>query len=258
MKKILSAVLILAMVMTGVCLFTSCDLGATATSVVEKADAALTAAPYSMTVSMDLECDDAELNDILDSMSMEVPVTVDGENIFLSMGVTAESTSIDVKMTVFERVLYYDMSFMGESIKMKATMNDEEYAEFMKDSNTSLPVEPRHFETLTLEKKDGKQVVTCTGLTEEGRAALNEMLGETTGSIDGEAALNDLSYVLTIVDGKYESMAMSVAYSFTEDGKTVNASITMGITFSYENVSPVTAPADADQYTDVNVGDLLG
>ncbi|MBQ4136349.1 MAG: hypothetical protein IJD73_04705, partial [Clostridia bacterium] len=159
---------------------------------------------------------------------------------------------------VFDKVLYYDMAVAGQNVKMKATMNEEDYAEFLKENSAEMPVTPEQFETLTLETKEGKQVVTCTGITEEGRKALNDILGETMGSIDASAAIGELSYVITISDGKYESIAMSVAYSVTVAGETVNVSMSMNAGFSYENVSAVTAPADASSYTEADLDDLLG
>lgn len=258
MKKILSAVLVLAMVLTGACLFTSCE-AVTAASALEKADEALTKAPYVMTMSMDFESDNAQMNTVFDALSMEIPITVDGENLLMNMSMDVmEGVSASIKMTVFDKVLYYDMAVAGQTVKMKATMNEEDYAEFLKENSAEMPVDPSQFETLTLETKDGKQVVSCAGITEEGRNALNKILGETTGSIDASATLGDLSYIITISDGKYESMALTVAYSVTVADQTVNVSMTMNAKFSYENVSPVTAPADASSYTEADLDDLLG
>ena len=258
MKKILSAVLVLAMVLTGACLFTSCE-AVTAASALEKADEALTKAPYVMTMSMDFESDNAQMNTVFDALSMEIPITVDGENLLMNMSMDVmEGVSASIKMTVFDKVLYYDMAVAGQTVKMKATMNEEDYAEFLKENSAEMPVDPSQFETLTLETKDGKQVVSCAGITEEGRNALNKILGETTGSIDASATLGDLSYIITISDGKYESMALTVAYSVTVADQTVNVSMTMNATFSYENVSHVTAPADASSYTEADLDDLLG
>ncbi len=258
MKKILSAVLVLAMILTGACLFTSCE-AVTAASAIEKADKALAEAPYTMTMSMDFESDNAEMNTIFDALSMEIPVTVDGENMYMNLSMEImQGMSASVKMTVFDKVLYYDMAVAGQTMKMKATMNEEDYAEFLKKNSAEMPVDPSQFETLTLETKDGKQVVTCTGITEEGRKALNEIMGETVGSIDASATLGDLSYTLTISDGKYESMALTVSYSVTVAGKTVNVSMAMTAKYTYGEIAPITAPADADKYTEADLDDLLG
>ena len=258
MKKILSIALMLTMILSCVGIFASCD-ALTAAAVVQQADEALLNTPYVMTMSMDFECDDAEMNAIFDALSMDIPVTVDGENMLMEMSMEImEGMSARVKMTVFDKVLYYDMAVAGQTVKMKATMNEEDYAEFLKENSATMPVDPSQFETLTLETKEGKQVVTCAGITEEGRAALNEIMGDTVGSIDASAAIGELSFVLTVSGGKYESMALTVDYSVTAAGKTINVSMTMNAKFSYTDVAPITAPADADKYTEMDIADLLG
>ncbi|MBQ9151713.1 MAG: hypothetical protein IJX72_05635 [Clostridia bacterium] len=258
MKKIISIVLLIAMVAMSACMFASCE-ALTAASAIEQADKALTEVPYTVTMSMDFECDDATLNQVFDAMSMEIPVTVDGDNMYMSMSMDImEGMSASVNMTVADKVLYYDMSLFGQNTKMKTTLNEEQYKEFTEENGSEMPIDSANFETLTLETVDGKQVITCTGITNEGLTAMNDLLAESLTSMGAEAAVGDLSFVLTIADGKYESMALTASYSVTVEGQTYNVAMTMNAKYTYENVQPITAPADADKYTEVSYDDILG
>ena len=126
MKKILSVLLSLAVVLTALGMLASCG-AVTAASAIKKADEALTKAPYTMTMSMDFASDNAQLNTVFDAMSMEIPVTVDGNNMYMKMSMEVmPGVSASVKMTVFDKVLYYDMAVAGQTVKMKATMSDLE------------------------------------------------------------------------------------------------------------------------------------
>lgn len=256
MKKILSIALMIAMIAMSVCAFTSCDALA-ATSAISKADKALTEGPYIVTMSMDFDCDNAQLNQVFDALSMEIPVTVDGENMALKMSTEAMGMSMDMNMVVVDKVLYYDMSLLGQSMKMKATMNEENYKEFLEENGAEMPVDSTQFESLTLETVDGKQVITCSGITTEGLTELNKVLADTITDMGAEAAVGDLSYVLTIADGKYESMALTVSYSVTVAGQTYTVSMTMNAKYTYTDVEPITAPADADKYPEVNFDEIL-
>lgn len=256
MKKLLSATLALAMILTGICLFTSCE-PATAAAVVEKADKALTSAPYTMTISMDFASDNGDLSAVLDTIGTDIPVTVDGENVSFSMSIGSGADTTNLQMVVVDKVLYYDIQLLGQSVKMKATMSDEDYAELRSESGISMPVNPSHFEKLTMETQDGKQIITCTGISEEGRTLLNESLGETIDDIGFEMALTDLSFVLTVSDGKYESMALSVTYTAALANETVTVTANLTAKFSYADIAPITAPADADKYTEIDPDDLL-
>ena len=258
MKKIISVLLLIAMVAMSALSFASCE-ALTAVSALAQADEALSKAPYTFTLSMDLHSDNDDLNTIFDAVSMDIPVTVDGKNLALDMSMDiVEGISADLNMVVVENILYYNMSLMGESVKMKAAMTQEQYDEFMEDTNSQMPIDPTCFETLTLEAKDGKHIITCTDITADGTEAMNELLGDTLSDMSSTVTVGDLSFVITLADGKYESMELSAIYSANVEGETVSVSMTMKATFAYENVAPVTAPADADTYEEMNYEDLMG
>lgn len=256
MKKIISIALMIAMLAMSVCAFASCE-AVTAASAIKKADQALLDAPYTMTMSMNFKSDNAEVNEIFEAMSMEIPVTVDGKNVFVDVSTEAMGMTVSVKMTLVEKVLYYSMDFMGESIKQKATLTDEQYEEFNKDSGTQMPINSANFETLTLETVDGKHVITCTGITAEGTEELNKMLADSLDDT-AKASLDNLSFKITIADGKYESIALSVDCAVTVAGETVTTTLAMTAKYAYDNVKPVTAPADADSYEEADYDDLMG
>ena len=257
MKKIISIALIAAMLLASLCMVTSCE-AASAASAIKKADKALAEAPYTVTMSMDFECDDATLNTVFDAMTMEFPVTVDGENVHMSMSTEIMGMKSGVTMTVVDKVLYSNTTVGKQSVKIKATLNEEEIEAFMKDNNTDLPVTTENFETLTVETVDGKKVITCAGISDEGLTAMNDLLAKSLSAMGAEAAVGDLSLTVTIADGKYETMALTAEYAVTIAGKTYTTTMTMNARYSYEDIQPITAPADADSYTEVSYSEIVG
>ncbi len=256
MKKIISIALIAAMLVMSLCM-ASCD-AASAASAIKKADKALAEAPYTVTMSMDFECEDATLNAVFDAMTMEFPVTVDGENVSMNMSTEVMGVKAGITMTVVDKVLYSNTTVANQSVKTKATLNDEELGAFMKDNNTDLPVTTENFETLTVETVDGKKVITCAGISDEGLTAMNDLLSESLTALGAETAVGELSMTVTIADGKYESMALTAQYSVTVAGKTHTVAMTMNARYSYEDVQPITAPADADSYREVSYSEIVG
>ncbi len=254
MKKIISVMLSL---MLAVCMltFTSCE---TVEDTLKKADQALLDNPYIVTMSMDFECDDETLNQVFDAMSVEVPVTVDGDNVSMDMSMDIMGQKVGMNMVVVDKILYSTIDLGITSTKIKATLNDEQFKEFMSENAENMPVDYLQFETLTMEEKDGKQIITCTGITTEGLSELNKVMTDSLTSLGAEAAVGDLSYVLTLKDGKYENMALTCSYSVTVAGKTYSVSMTMNAAYTYKDVAEITAPADAASYTEVDYSDILG
>ena len=254
MKRFLSILLLLSLL---VCVFASCDT-MTAAAAIAKAEKALEEKPYTVTMSMDFNCEDKNLNKVFDALSLEFPVTVDGENLHMDMTTEVMGFTTGVTMTVADNVLYTNTTVMNQSVKLKATLTEENYEAFIKDNNAELPVTTENFETLSMEVKDGKQIITCSGITTEGLTAMNDLLSDTLTALGAEAAVGDLTMVATISDGLFESMALTATYSVTAGGETHTVSLTMNAKYTYDNVQPITAPADADSYKDVSFDEIVG
>ena len=253
MKKILAFVMALAM-MCGMLM--SCDESAEA--LIEKADAALQEAPYTMTLKMNFECDNKEMSDILSMMNVEVPVTVDGKNIAMDMSMDVMGYEVNTDVKIVDAVMYYNMNMMGQNVKMKCTLTDTQYEEFMAKSNMQMPVSPENFAELKVEKKDGKKYIACGGITDDGLKLLNDVMKDALESTGGKAEVKDITYGITLADGKYESMDMSCTYAVTVAGETYNVSMTVGTDIAYGDVAEITVPSDADSYQEVNFSELMG
>ncbi len=258
MKKFLSLALALMMILS-LATLTACEQEPK--EMLEAAAAALEKAPYKMTMKMNFSSDNEEMNEIFEMMNMEIPVTVDGDN--LSMDMTMDmgellGGSMTAHVVLFDKVMYYDMAFGALSMKMKTTLNDEQLAEFAAENGVEMPVDYEQFANFTAEKKDGKTVISCTGITEEGKKLLNEEIAGALASMDGSAEMGDLTYTITLADGKYESMDLSCTYTVTVAGESVSVTMVMGSTFAYDDVAAIAAPADADSYEEVDYSDLLG
>ena len=260
MKKILSTLLAVVMMITGVCMFASCD-AVSAVSAIAQADQALQNNPYRVTLTMDFRCDNAQINEILNTMNMEIPVTVDGKDLAMSMTTSLMGFSATANMTIVDKVLYYDISALGQGVKMRTALTEMQYEEFFKDSGSKMPVDPTQFKSLSLQSSGGKHVIACSGVTSEGLSSMNELLSDTLSIIGASASVGDLAFVLTISGGKYETMELSAVYTVTVGGQTHVVNMKMTANYSYDNIQPITKPADASSYKDVpysSIRDLLG
>ncbi len=284
MKKYLSLLLAVLMIVS-VCLFTGCDMlsgtssdAATDTvagtetetetepeteapkpeALLASIEKALADSSYTMVISMNYDCDDATLAETLKAISMEIPVTVSGNDMHMSLSMDMMGYAITSEMTMVDKVLYQNVSIAGEAQKSKCTLTEEQIKDFMSESGTSLPVDYTSFENLTMEEKDGKQVITCTGITDAGKALLNDNIASSIGDTGAEAAIDNLSYIITLKDGKYESIALTCTYTMNVEGQSYTISMDMGTAFQYENVEKIVAPADAADYTEVQYSDIMG
>ena len=178
MKKILALVIALTLLCA---MFVSC--GDDPQTLVEKANAALKEGPYAATLKFNFETDDEELNEVFSMMNMEIPTIIDGNNLVMNMSMDVMGLTVALDATIVDMVMYYDIELFGESVKMKATMNDEQYQSFIEDNNAQMLLMPDYFSEMTVESKDGKKYITCTGLSEDGFKELNDVVSEQLESI---------------------------------------------------------------------------
>ncbi|MBR4292449.1 MAG: hypothetical protein IKT54_02430 [Clostridia bacterium] len=253
MKKILALVIALTLLCA---MFVSC--GDNPQTLIEKADAALKEGPYAATLKFNFETDNEELNEVFSMMNMEIPTIIDGNNLVMNMSMDVMGLTVALDATIVDMVMYYDIELFGASVKMKSTMTEEQYQEFMEDSNAQMLLLPDYFSEMTVESKDGKKYITCTGLSEDGFKELNDVVAEQLESIGASAEVSEISYTLTLNKGKYESIELHCVYTVDMDGETTTFTMDMSAEYSYDNIAPITVPENADEYEEVDAGEILG
>ena len=267
MKKLLALVLFIALMCSALI---SCDLFQeepevyveTAEDVIEKADAALLKAPYKMTLNMEYESNNSEINTRISPLSMEIPVIIDGENMAMDIQMKLNGSYVDVRAIVADKVMYYYAVTPGEIVKIKANMNDEQYEELLKDTDPGLTVGTEDFGELTLEEKDGEKYISGGQITEKGLEKLNDIMDEALGDVSdrmkGDISITDATCNVVIAGGKYRFMEAVYTYSQNFAGSIYTITVRMVAEFSYYNIEPVTAPYNADAYTEYDYDDLVG
>ncbi len=254
MKKFL-AVIMAVVLMCG--MLAACG-GDNAQDLIDKANAVLEEEPYNITIKMNFECDNEDIDQIFSLMNLEIPTTVDGNNLAMDMSMDMMGYAIGVKMTVVDMVMYYDMNLMGESIKMKATLTEEQYQNFLAENNTEMTIQPKDFSELTEKTEDGKQYIACNGISDEALAELNDIVADSIDSIGATATVSNVVYNVTLSDGKYESVDMTCVYSMTVEDETFTLTLNMSAAYSYDNIAEITHPADAEAYEEIDFGELMG
>jgi hypothetical protein len=266
MKKLLALVLTIALMC---CVLTSCDdvlekiwpdKANDPIALIEKADKALTEAPYIVTVKNDFESNHKNVHDRLAALNGEVPMTIDGENISINMSTKASGYTLDMSVIVVDKVMYYSLTMLGETAKVKVNLNDEQYKDYMEMNKPGLTVGAEDFGELTVETKDGKKYISCNQLSKSGIKKINDVMEEglESANVKADISFTGLSFTIVLSDGKYESIEEIITYDMKIDGGSYTVTLTSTAKLSYDDAEAVTAPADAQKYQTVDYDDLVG
>lgn len=254
MKKILALVLVLAMIS---CMFVACE-NDPAVSAIKKADEALQKTPYAMTMKMDFSSSNPDIDKALSVMCVEVPTVVDGKNMSMELNMNVEGIAVKADVVVYDMIMYYNMSMMGQKMLFKCKMNDKQFEQFNQSSNTQMPIDVDSFAKFTMEEKDGKQIITSAEVTKKGLDELNKIANDAIASMGASASYDEITYNVVLKDGKYESVAMDAKYSVTVSGQTFDFSLSISAEYTYGDFDPVVKPENADAYTEMDYEDLMG
>ena len=266
MKRFFALVLTIVLIC---CTFTSCDAVLAKflppkeddpLTLIEKADAALTEAPYIVTVKSDFESNHKNVHDKLAALNGEVPMTIDGENISINMSTKSSGYTLDMSVIVVDKVMYYSLTMLGQTAKVKVNLNDEQYKEYMETHKPGLTVGAEDFGELTVETKDGKKYISCNQLSKSGIKKINDVMEEglESANVKADISFTGLSFTIVLADGKYESIEEIITYDLKIDGGSYTITLTSTAKLSYDDAEAVTVPADAKKYQTVDYDDLVG
>lgn len=255
MRKICAVLLCAVMLMT---VFTACETKLDPEKLETKAAMKLLEEPYVLTMKMSYASDNEELQEVYDQLSgVETKIYMDGTDFTMSMDLMGQSVSY----TCVDKVLYLEM--MG--MKLKGALTDEQIKDMTADmaGSSFTGMRSAGFASCTVtEEDDGSVVISCLGFDDEASDLLDSLMGE-MGSEEGAEVSVDtekVSYIAVIdPEGAYSELAVKVpmVMNIAEYGD-VSMEIAVEMTFDYEGGIEITAPADADQYTDMDMSEVVG
>ena len=258
MKRFFTLFLALALTFTALALCGCSSCSETAQDVLARADAALSEAPYKVVLKMEYESDNAEVAEVLSAMNVEIPTVIDGDKMSMNMAMDMGDYVVYTKRAVVDKVLYYSVSLNGETTNMKAALTDEQNKSLVGENSAELVVGAKDFGELTLEKKAGEKHVICSQISEQGIEKLDAMMEYATLGFDAEISFSDVDCYMIIRDGKYDYMEVECVYSVIIDGESYTVTMSMSAALYYDNIDPITVPANADEYETVDYEDIMG
>ena len=228
---------------------------------VENATNETSKVPYSIEMDMSFTTNNTKYKSSFENMSIEdVKVSVDGKNVNLLMDMDISGVKTNMEYTIFNRVMYVNMSLSGygqnQTVKKKANMTAEEVREFLGDNGVESEIKVSDCAECSMLKDGDAYIITCTGITDNIKEA---MLDKVSGIGNGaEIEISDVTYKVKIKDGKYDGYYLYCDYVMTFDGEAVEFTMKVTMEFDYDEEVKICVPADADEYEEVDYSEISG
>ncbi len=249
MKKFLSIVLVLVMLLSAVAL-TSCSKPE---EKVENAELVFEELSYKMNMKTTFSSSDAELNALLAAKATEIPVIYDNDIVISGNKSSAMSIEVaknpigtisPVTFTVADSALFLKAGMLKNEEDVQVLLANSDRIKFFDSFNARFIVDDTYFEDCDVEKDGKKKIYTFSGISEDGKIELKYALRRILLGIYDEYSLDfaDCSYAVTISNKKIEKAVLVYSHNVTVNGNTVPVTVTMVADYSYDNVPDITEP----------------
>lgn len=249
---------ILAIAIMSCCLL-SCDLifGKDPKATLDKADATLSSAPYTVEMAIKYESTSQTVIDAI--KCLETPVIkleVNGKNACATMQMSLDGKISRTTYTIYNGMIYrYEYEKVGEIetvVKEKSAFADELYKEAISSLGGGANLRYDDFEEAKERVVDGISIITCTKIKDEALAGVCAMMEDSLSDLGATVGVKDASLIIQIENGMYKATVFACNYVITTATDVYTVSMAFAAQFKYDEAVKISAPADASQYTDVS------
>ena len=250
--------LLLALVLTISCL-SACDgFGNQGNS---QADENLQTDVYTVTTEIKFATDDNKMKDAVNGMNSTLVTNVDHDNFKIAVDAATGNASVNNEYILVDGVLYHAISltlgeFTSNSYK-KATFDVAEKEDILYNYGAaSLDID--YFLTQDLYEGANSKTYTCTDINDEALKGLDAMYSARLSSLGGSVEIANVEYIVEYASGRVTSSTLSISFVISIDGTSYTVIMRQYSGYDYTNQQSVTAPENADSYTEVSYEDIIG
>ena len=260
-SRIISVILAVVLILSTL---TSC--ARTPEELVAKADKALDKKPYTVEIEVDYYSSNNTVSGIFEQLErLDSIVYVDGKDIKAVSDLSINDGDTENRFlnvyTLIDGIVYlyteYHTGAYKQEFKNKAEIDEDNTHLLMNNIFIVGDISTADFSTVTLEKRDGENVIVCRGVSESRLIALEKAMANQMESTTEGIKAGNVEMFIEIDGGKYDTITVKCDYTVTIQGVKYPVSMSVELEFDYDERFVITSPADANEYSYVNIDQML-
>ena len=260
-SRIISVILAVVLILSTL---TSC--ARTPEELVAKADKALDKKPYTVEIEVDYYSSNNTVSGIFEQLErLDSIVYVDGKNIKAVSDLSINDGDTENRFlnvyTLIDGIVYlytdYHTGAYKQEFKNKAEIDEDNTHLLMNNIFIVGDISIADFSTVTLEKRDGETVIVCRGVSESRLIALEKAMANQMESTTEGIKAGNVEMLIEIDGGKYDTITVKCDYTVTIQGVKYPVSMSVELEFDYDERFEITSPTDANEYSYVNIDQML-
>lgn len=206
--------------------------------------------------------DDEAMRAVIDSMSASSVLYVDGDNVKVDTQTVSTGVMINDSYVYVDGVIYHAKDVLVntnsassyEKADMPAASRDALIAKIGTGANIGLS----DFETQETNSSGDTTEYVCSDLNDDAKQSLQDIFAARFAGLDAAVQLDGAEYILETYKGRNTSSALSCHFTIMMSGHTYNITMHIYYDYDYEAEVNISAPQDADKYTQVSYEDIIG
>lgn len=218
---------------------------------------------YVASIRIKYATNDDKMKSAVDAMGTpDTTLTVVGDNLKLESKATLNSISVDNEYVYVDGVLYYanTLKVADNSITSlkKAEIDETKINSLISKAGAGANIGIGDFISHKMSTSGDVTTFTCTEMDEEAKASLADIFASKFDGLGANVRLEDVSYILEVKNDRNQSSTLSCNFVIDMDGESYEITMHLYCDYDYDAEISITAPDNADAYTDATVDEILG
>ncbi len=229
----------------------------------QNGDVELQSDNYVASIRIKYATNDDKMKAAIDAMGTpDTTLTVMGDELKLESEATLNSISVDNEYVYIGGVLYHTntvtVADKGITSLKKAEMDESKIDSLISKAGAGATIDLGDFITHEMTTSGDITTFTCTEMDEESKASLTEIFASKFNGLGAIVRLESVSYILDVKNDRNQSSTLSCDFVIDLDGETYELTMHLYCDYNYDAEVSITAPDNADAYTDATVDEILG
>ncbi len=218
---------------------------------------------YVATIKVSYATEDEKLASAVSAMNNVVTtVTANGDDLKVSAVASLGGVTVNNEYVYIEDMLYYSIT-LGLADKSatdykKSAMTDTDRDALLSKVGPGASIGVKDFLKFDKVKEDNLTTYTCSNMTGESKDSLAKVFASKLSAIGATAIVNSASYTLKLVDDRNSASTLSCDLTVTMDGAEYQLTVNIECEYDYDADTSVSAPQNADKYTEVTLSEIIG
>ena len=218
---------------------------------------------YVATITVKYTALDSKLKDAVEAIgSPEITVSADGDNLKVESFVATKNISTESQYVLVDGTLYHfnriSVDDLAVTTREKSGADESSRKAIIESVGPSASIGVEDFAQSGKTESNGSVTYVCNNINDESANSLCDVFAAQLSAIGATVRLESASYQVTLTGEREDKSTLTCNFIVTLDGADYSVLMRINSEYDYDASVSISAPGDADKYTEVSSEEIIG